>query len=116
MSPDGGLVFSTTDISATSGLQNIATDLLARLRTPIGMLPWNPGAGSYLSSLVGQNSTQNIIQKINAMAQDSIYQDSRIGSASTQVLGVSPTYVQLQVSAQLTNNKTVPVSQVTVNG
>lgn len=110
----GGLLFSSNDISITSGLQNVTTDLLCRLRTPIGMLPWNLSAGSYLSSLIGQNNTPNIINKINAMAKDSVFQDSRIANVATQVLSLTPTFVTLSVSAQLNNGLTLPVQRVAV--
>ncbi len=75
---EGQIVATNGDVQMAVGIDCLKQDILHRLLTPKGSIPWHPDYGSEIPDLIGAKMTPENLEIIQVSAQECIYGDDRI--------------------------------------
>ena len=84
VTPEGGFQWGDQDLQQVQNAACILQDAAARLRTPVGSLPWAPSVGSLIPAFIGQPSGHKA-QRLAAHAIQAVLQDPRLAQARASV-------------------------------
>ena len=106
---NGGLLFTTDDLVDVTGADCVAQDIGSSLRLPLGSIPGEPTAGTYIPSYIGQAGPY-AMQRIAVLAQGAAQSDDRIASVGAVSLQQSGTWVSVAMNAVMNNGQNVPIN------
>lgn len=108
---EGQLQAVNGDLGLSVGIECLRQDLLHRLLTPKGSIPWHPNYGSEISSLIGNKMTPENVELIQVSVQECIYEDDRIEDISDISVYAYDTAVWLEARARVTSGDVLELKE-----
>lgn len=108
---EGQLQANNGDLSLSVGIDCLRQDLLHRLLTPKGSIPWHPNYGSEISNLIGDKMISENVELIQVCVQECIYEDDRIEEITDITVYAYDTAIWMEARMSLVSGETLELKE-----
>lgn len=108
VTPMGGFLWGEDDLATAEGANEIAMEVIHRLRSPHGSVEYAPTEGSYLPAIKGSSGSE-VYQEAELLATSDALQDDRVSDAVFQAEPYANGWILLRGTLTLASGGVTPV-------
>lgn len=107
----GQLIAPNGDFALAIGIDSLRQDLINRLVTPKGSIPWHPNYGSDFLDLIGSKNTLESLDLAKLEVQAVFEADDRVEEVQDLVVNTYRDKLLIQAYVKISNGRTVEIAE-----